>query len=69
MPEHVDCVALPEVGTSCDELAISTICNAQHKAPAAAGIESMRSDTSAALYKRRGFRYASLKEPPQAEQK
>jgi hypothetical protein len=46
---------------------LNDICNAHRKA--AAGIESMRGDTSTALYKRRGVHYAPLKEPPQAEQK
>jgi len=62
MPEYFDYVPLPAEGNYRDELAVSLIRNAPHKAAAAAWIDFMRSDAAASVYNRNGFEYASAEE-------
>ncbi len=62
MPQYFDYVPLPAEGNFRDELAISMIRNAPHKAAAAAWVEFIRSDAAAAVYNRNGFDYASAEE-------
>jgi molybdate transport system substrate-binding protein len=69
MPEHFDYVALPAEGNSRDELAISMIRDAPHRAAAAAWIEFIRTDSAAAVYQRYGFDYATAEERGRREQK
>ena len=49
LPRDFDYVSLPAEGNFRDELAISTIRNAQHKAAAAAWVEFIRSDAAATV--------------------
>jgi ABC-type molybdate transport system substrate-binding protein len=67
MPAVFDYVTLPEKGNFRDELAISLIRNAPHRAAALAWIDFMRSDDAAAIYNRNGFEYASAAERSRME--
>lgn len=69
MPRHFDYVKLPDKGNFRDELAISLIRNAPHKAAALAWIEFIRSDAAAAIYNRNGFEYADAAERAEVEDK
>ena len=62
MPQYFDYVPLPAEGNLRDELAISMIRNAPHKAAAAAWVEFISSDAAAAVYNRNGFDYSSAEE-------
>src|SRR4051812_24333380 len=69
MPEYFDYVPLPAEGNARDELAISMIHNAPHKAVSAAWTQFIRSDTAGAVYQRYGFDYATQEERSRREQK
>jgi molybdate transport system substrate-binding protein len=69
IPAVFDYVALPERGNFRDELAISLIRNAPHRAAALAWIDFMRSEEAAAIYNKNGFEYASAAERSRVEDK
>jgi ABC-type molybdate transport system substrate-binding protein len=69
MPKHFDYVTLPDKGNFRDELAISLIRNAPHKAAALAWIDFIRSDAAAVIYNRNGFEYADPIERAKVEDK
>jgi molybdate transport system substrate-binding protein len=69
LPQYFDYVSLPAEGNFRDELAISTIRNAQHKAATAAWVEFMRGDMAAVIYNRHGFDYVAFKEGTRVEEK
>jgi len=62
MPQYFDYVPLPVECNFRDELAISMIRNAPHKAAAAAWVEFISSDAAAAVYNRNGVDYSSAEE-------
>jgi ABC-type molybdate transport system substrate-binding protein len=62
MPQYFDYVSLPAEGNFRDELAISVIRNAPHRAAAAAWLEFIRGSGATAVYERHGFDYASAEE-------
>ena len=68
MPQHFDYVALPAEGNFVDELAISILNQAPHRAAALAWTEFMRSDAAAAVYNRNGFDYITASERSRREQ-
>ena len=69
MPAHFDYVTLPDKGNFRDELAISLIRNAPHKAAALAWIDFIRSDAAAGVYNANGFEYADAAERAKMEDK
>jgi ABC-type molybdate transport system substrate-binding protein len=69
MPEHFDYVQLPAEGNARDELAISLIHGAPHKAAAAAWAQFIRSDAAGAVYQQYGFDYATVEERSRREKK
>ena len=69
MPEHFDYVRLPAEGNVRDELAISMIHDAPHKAASAAWTQFIRSDAAGAVYQQYGFDYATQEERSRREKK
>jgi ABC-type molybdate transport system substrate-binding protein len=67
MPQHFDYVALPADGNFVDELAVSILNQAPHRAAALAWTEFMRSDVAAAIYNRNGFDYLTAEERSRRE--
>ncbi len=68
LPQHFDYVVLPAEGNFVDELAISILNQAPHRAAAAAWEEFMRSDAAADVYNRHGFDYVTASERSRREQ-
>jgi ABC-type molybdate transport system substrate-binding protein len=69
MPQYFDYIPLPSEGNFHDELAISVIRNAPHKAAAAAWVEFIRDEAAADVYRRNDFEYASVEERSRVEEK